>query len=408
VKTSQNLPKMVLRVRILASGWKRITSEVEMSTTKPHIGLPKMHVEPGERRVFMPEFVAVLQNMGFEITLEHEYGSPIDVVDAEYLKLADKTRFADLEEVYQQDHVLVLRYPDDELVRKMRPGACLISMLHYPTRPLRVELLREQNLQAVSLDSIRDDSNRRLVENLPSVAWNGLRISMSELGEVYPAPGFENSLRPAIRVTLIGAGAVGKHVIQAAVAYGDPNLRQKMLQKGVPGVMLQVLDYDLTGHAEFMREIFSKTDILIDATQRPDPSQPVISNAWIAWLPEHAIITDLSVDPYLLDSDPQVVRGIEGIPQGSLDKYVFKAVDPDWDLTVPPSIASDERRTVVSCYSWPGIFPEACMQHYAEQLTPLMKRLVKKTYNGLSLDGDFFERALYRGTLTDWLKNLPQ
>jgi hypothetical protein len=51
-----------------------------------------------------------------------------------------EVRFASLEEVYQQDIVLVLRYPGDEKVRWMRPGACLVSMLHYPTRPGRVEL----------------------------------------------------------------------------------------------------------------------------------------------------------------------------------------------------------------------------------------------------------------------------
>ena len=379
-----------------------------MANSKPTIGLPKMHVEPGEKRVFLPALTAALQKMGFAVVLEKEYGSSIDLADEDYLALADKITITDLEQVYQQAYVLVLRYPGDEWVRVMKPGSCLISMLHYPTRPQRVELLNAQNLQALSLDSIKNDSNRRMVENLPSVAWNGLRISMAELSKVYPAPGFEHPQRPAIRVTLIGAGAVGKHVIQAAVAYGDPQLRQKMLLAGVPGVMVQVIDYDLTGHAEIVREIFSQTDILVDATQRPEPSQPVIPNAWIAWLPEHAIITDLSVDPYLIDNHPPVVRGIEGIPQGSLDKYVFKADDPDWDLTVPASIASTQRRTVVSCYSWPGIFPEACMKHYAEQLTPLMKRLVKMSYNGLSMDGDFFERALYRGTFKYWLQMSSQ
>ena len=375
-----------------------------MANSKPTIGLPKMHVEPGEKRVFLPALTAALQKMGFAVVLEKEYGSSIGLADEDYLALADKITIADLEQVYQQDYVLVLRYPGDEWVRVMKPGSCLISMLHYPTRPQRVELLNAQNLQAISLDSIKNDSNRRMVENLPSVAWNGLRISMAELSKVYPAPGFEHPQRPAIRVTLIGAGAVGKHVIQAAVAYGDPQIRQKMLAASIPGVMVQVIDYDLTGHAEIMQQIFSKTDILVDATQRPDPSKPVIPNAWIAWLPEHAIITDLSVDPYLIDNHPPVVRGIEGIPQGSLDKYVFKADDPDWDLTVPASIASTQRRTVISCYSWPGIFPETCMKHYAEQLTPLMKRLARKRYAGLSMEGDFFERALYRSTLKDWLQ----
>jgi alanine dehydrogenase len=312
--------------------------------------------------------------------------------------------FGPLEQVYQQDYILVLRYPGEALVDHLKPGSCLISMLHYPTRSDRVRLLVENKLHAISLDSIKDDSNRRLVENLPAVAWNGMRISIEELRQVYPQPGFDNPQRPPVRVTLLGAGAVGQQVIQAAVAYGDDRLRQQMFQQGVPGVVVQVLDYDLTRQAEIMRSIFAETDILVDATQRPDPSQPVIPNSWLAWLPEHAIITDLSVDPYTPDSNPPVVRGIEGIPQGSLDKYVFTASDPDWDLTVPASIPSGVRRTVVSCYSWPGIFPEDCMNHYAQQLRPLMKRLIKRGYDGLTLQGDFFERALFRGTLKFWLQ----
>jgi alanine dehydrogenase len=378
-----------------------------MSSSNFSIGLPRMHLEPGEKRVFLPEFIAELQKIGFEVILEHEYGSSIGLTDQDYLKFAKRTKFTNLEQIYQQDHILVLRYPGDELVRMIKPGACLISMLHYPTRPQRVALLSFQGIHAISLDSIKDDSQRRLVENLPSVAWNGIRISMEALKDVYPGSGFEHPQRPALRVTLVGAGAVGKHVIQAAVSYGDPQFRQKMFLEDVPGVMVQVIDYDLTKHADIMREIFSNTDILVDATQRPEPSQPVIPNAWIAWLPEHAIITDLSVDPYTLDTHPPVVRGIEGIPQGNLDKYVFLADDPEWDLTVPPSIPSTERRTVVSCYSWPGIFPEACMEHYAKQLLPLMKRLFKKGYAGISPQGDFFERAINRATLKDWLQSHP-
>jgi hypothetical protein len=33
-----------------------------------------------------------------------------------------------------------------------------------------------------------------------------------------------------------------------------------------------------------------------------------------------------------------------------------------------------------------------------------MKRLIKRGYDGLTLHGDFFERALFRGTLKFWLQ----
>ena len=45
------------------------------------------------------------------------------------------------------------------------------------------------------------------------------------------------------------------------------------------------------------------------------------------------------------------------------------------------------------------------MRHYAQQLEPLMEVLFAKGYEGLSPDGGYFERALYRGTLRAWLKS---
>jgi alanine dehydrogenase len=148
-----------------------------------------------------------------------------------------------------------------------------------------------------------------------------------------------------------------------------------------------------------MEKLFQQADILVDAAQRRNSAQPVVPNEWIAWLPEHAIVTDLSVDPYTLDVDPPVVRGIEGIPQGNLDQYIFTPNDPKWDTMVPPSVPSQHRRTTVTCYSWPGIHPDASMLHYGQQLEPLMKVLLEKGYDNLSLDGDYFERALFRATL---------
>ena len=152
-----------------------------------------------------------------------------------------------------------------------------------------------------------------------------------------------------------------------------------------------------------MRQLFESTDILVDATARREPSQPVVPNAWLGWLPQHAVIADLAVDPYLPQDNPPVVRGVEGIPQGNLDQYVFAPEDPRWSARIPEGIPTMQRRSVVSCYSWPGIHPEACMQHYARQLRPFMEVLFEKGYEGLSLQGGYFERALYRGTLGHFL-----
>jgi alanine dehydrogenase len=363
-------------------------------------GLARMHVEAGERRDFLPNFVAHMEKYGAEVMLEHGYGSGMGFSERDYKKLAPDVQFASNEEVYQQDYVMVLRYPDESYVRRLHPGACLISMLHYPTRPQRVQFLKSLGIDAISLDSLQDDSRRRLVENLRAVAWNGLEVAYQALRTIYPSPGFESPQRKPIHVTLLGSGSVGTHVVQAAIRYGDVPFWHDLASRGVPGAQVTVVDYDMTPFEPFMLEILSKTDILVDATQRPDPSHIVIPNPWIAHMPDHAILLDLSVDPYNCNTSPVIVKGIEGIPTGNLDQYIFRPDDPAFD-TLPDCISTKHRRFSVSCYSWPGIHPKRCMQVYGYQLQPVVRTLVEKGgLQNINPKGRFFERAIARAMLS--------
>jgi alanine dehydrogenase len=370
------------------------------------IGLPRMHKEPGERRGFLPSFVSQMAQLGASIILEYGYGSEMRFTEEDYLKLAPEVTFASQEETYQQDYVMVLRYPGADALRRMHRGACLISMLHYPTRPKRVALLRSLGLEAISLDSVKDDNGRRLVENLRAVGWNGIEVAFEVLRSTYPAPGFGSAERGPIQVTLMGAGAVGTHVVHAAIRYGNDETRQHMAKDGIPGVLVNVIDYDITPHEEIMKTLLSHTDVLVDATQRPDPSKPVIPNSWVAYLPEHAVLLDLSVDPYNCQADPPYIKGIEGIPQGDLDKYIFTPDDPEFDL-LPECIETAQRRHSVSCYSWPGIHPRECMKLYGHQIRPLIRKLIEAGgVDHIDPKGRYFERAMARAMLSRWENEL--
>jgi alanine dehydrogenase len=197
---------------------------------------------------------------------------------------------------------------------------------------------------------------------------------------------------------------VGKHAIEAATKLGNVERNIDHIASSGPGAVALSTGRNISANPVAMRTLMEQADILVDATQRRDTSRPVIHNDWIAWLPKHAVVVDLAVDPYSLDADPPVVRGIEGIPQGNLDQYLFPADDPKWDSMVPESIPSKNRRTTISCYSWPGVHPEACMLHYAHQLEPFMEVLFETGYDQLSLNGLYFERALYRATLKAWME----
>lgn len=368
------------------------------------IGFPRMLVEAGEKRVFLPDFVQHMVQMGLHAYLEEGYGSRLGYTFDDYQRGSENVRRCSREEALQQDLVLILRAPKQREYPSLGEGSVLISMLHFPTRPSRVAALQEAQIDAISLDSIVDDYNVRRVENMPSVAWNGLESAFDVLQRRWSD--LQKPDGQPIKSLILGTGMVGKHAVEAATKLGNVERYNDHIAAGGRGAVAISTGRAVTGQPDLMKQLFQEVDILVDATQRRDVSKPVVPNDWIQHLPDHAVVVDLAVDPYLPTAEPPVVRGVEGIPQGNLDQHIFYPDDPGWNKTIPLGVPSEQRRTTVSCYSWPGIHPEASMQHYARQLLPMMNVLIRKGYDQLSVEGGFFERALYRGTLKYFLESM--
>lgn len=365
------------------------------------IGFPNMLVEKGERRVFLPDFIQWIAKQGLEIFLEEGYGKQLNYSLVDYQQGDTKVLTCSRETAFEKDIVMILRSPEIKEYLLLGNNSVFITMFHFPTRPARVSALDENNHKAISLDSIVNDKNIRLVENMKSVAWNGIETAFNVLEKKWPELNKPNGL--SITTLVMGTGMIGKHAVEAATKLGNTRRNNTHINNNGNGALACSMGRNLTNNSVVLKKMFSTTDILVDATQRIDTSKPIIRNEQLCNLPQHAVIVDLSVDPYLLDSKHVVVKGIEGIPQGDLDQYIFAPTDPNWDKTVPKEIISLERRHVVSCYSWPGVYPETCMAHYATQLKPLMKVLLKRGYDKLSPKGEYFEKALYGGTLKAFL-----
>lgn len=363
------------------------------------VGLPRMHRESSERRDFLPPLVGLLAAAGAEVHVESGIGSGMGYTDLDYTAVSPDVVVTDEDDCYKQDLVLVLRAPEGRY-QLLRRGAILVSMLHFGTRPARVRMLREMGIDAISLDLIRDDNGRRMVENLRSVAWNGISSAFAALERTWPE--LAGPRHSTVKVLIMGAGRVGRHAVEFATKYGDDARNERLTRAGLPGVEVVTAGRNLTADPEYLKARLLMTDVLVDATARRDPSTALVPNPWLALLPRHAVVCDLSVDPYLLDAEPKVVRGVEGIPQGNLDQWEFAPENPAWDQ-LPAGVPTAERRTVVSCYSWPGVRPEPCMHVYGSQLAPLLETLVTAGgLDGLRADGRYHERALWRGSLRGW------
>ena len=366
------------------------------------LGLPRMHMEAGERRDFLPDVVAAADRAGVAaIVLEHGYGDGMGVPAEAYLAASPQARFAAYDEVMASDVVAVIRCPAEPALRQMRPGALLLTMLHYATRPRRTRLVAELGLRAISLDGVVDDLGRRQVEYLEAVGWNGVRLAFREIARVHPH--FAHPSRRPLRVTCLGAGAVGAHAVRAATRYGDHDLRAALAANDVPGVEVTVADFDLTRHEDYLLGRLEMTDLLIDATQRLDPTRPVVRNPWIAALPPDAVLLDLAVDPYDFSVDPPRTKGIEGVPHGDLDRYVFPVDDAAWS-ELDGRVDTRERRLALSCYAWPGLEPLDCMRVYGRQIEPVLGVVLRVPVDRLDVDStDPQERAVARAELGRWL-----
>lgn len=367
------------------------------------IGLPRMHKERGELRDFLPGFVTFAGGLGAEaIVVEDGYGSGMGFRAQNYLRASPVVRLGTYAEASTQDVVIVLRAPAEDALRMMRRGSVILAMFHYPTNPHRTRLLAELGLHAVSLDSLVDDRGRRLVEDVEAVGWNGLETAFRELARAYPR--FEDLERGPIRVTVLGTGAVAGAAAFAAARYGDHDLRARMVARGVPGVETTLVDYDLTSDGDYMTDRLSVTDVLVDATRRPVASKPAVENRLVGFLPEHAVIVDLAADPYDLSSEPPVVKGIEGVPHGTLDKYVFPRDDAAYDA-LTGLVDTTHRRVAVSCYSWPGIHPRASMEHYGGQLESVLEVVLSKSPDRWDVQSEnHAERAVARAEVTRWMR----
>jgi len=365
------------------------------------VGLPRMHKEAGERRDFLPRLVSYLDRAGAgDIVVEDGYGSGIGIDTAAYLGASPRARVGTYEECLGQEVVVVLRYPGRDVVRSLRPGTILVSMLHMPTRPERVELFAELEIRGVSLDGVTDDRGNRLVQNVEAVGWNGVREAFREIQRIHPR--FAHPSRRPLRVTCLGAGAVGAHAIRAATRYGDPRLREEMAAARVPGVEVTVADFDLTWQENYMLTRLEQTDLLIDATQREDPTRAIVPNDWVAALPQDAVILDLSVDPYDFSIDPPKIKGIEGIPDGDLDQFVFRPGDPAYDR-LPSGVRTKHRRVALACYSWPGLQPRECMDVYGGQIEPVMRVILERPIDEWDPElGSYYERAVARAEVCRW------
>lgn len=353
-----------------------------------------MQTLPGYRRDFPPELIHKLSSeKNISIVLEHGYGADLGYKEKEYYHV--NVSFKDRLSVFSQSNIVViLTAPSESEIRVMKKGSTLVSMLHYPTHPERNSLMKKLQLNAISLDSLEDFENRRMVQDLKNTAWNGITEGFKQLRKKMGEKLWFQPRRKPITVMLIGFGEVGKNASEAALKMGKTDFINELMSKEgnaqVNVIPISRIHTETNSYISFIdsRPIGNggSPHMIVDATQRKDNTKTIVPKKVIGLLPPECIIVDLTADKY---ESSGVVKGIEGIPTGSEKKFVFEPNDEAWEdkNEIPSEYQLPEklRRTVVSHYAWPSYGDVQNrienMKKYSIQIYPVLKTLInnKKT-----------------------------
>lgn len=343
------------------------------------LGFLSMRFEENEKRDFRPSFFRGLTSLENRLVLEKNFGAKLGYGEQDYLDANGKISFGERDEVMAADVVVSVRTPGFDDLKKLRPGAVFFSMLHYLTRARRNEFLTQKQIRLVSMDSVVDDFGIRLIHDFPGSVENAFDAGYQEI--------FRNRCPELLRVLILGSGEIGKLATDTAI-----------LKSKVPAIV-SVVGVSVTKNAKVMDELLAETDVLVDASKRVKTHEHIVSNEQLGLLPQDALIIDLSADDYDVNVTPIQVKGIEGIPTGNLDQYVFYTNDPAYDK-VPGQLKTQNRRTLVSCNAWPGVDPIRCLNRYELQLDPFVRLLACESTDPSLNSENPYERALARATFT--------
>ena len=366
------------------------------------VGFPMIRNFSGDSRDFIPELFAFMDRYeNVEFYLEEGYGERLGYTKDDYMKASNKIRFVSREESFDKDITMILKNPEPEDLEMLKDGSEYFTMLHYATRPKVREIIARKKLKTFAMDHIVGDDGKRIFVDYFGTAFNACSAGVEALKESYPD--FYSTERGPIKALVMGVGGVGQNCIRSLEILSD----QEFLGKEQTGILPIVCTRTITGHDEVFEEIIKECHLVVDATQRRDETQYVMTNKQIGLLPEEAVIIDICADRYDFLVDPPLVKGMEGTLTGSPDHYVIYPDDPRYGTEFPDDrIDRTNKRVTVSCNAWPGMDVKRSVQVYYDLMKNYVGIILTKKYEDISENSDnMFERGLYKSTFEYFQKH---
>ncbi len=195
------------------------------ATTPQRIGVPR-EIFPGEKRVAtVPEAVAKLTKLGFQVVVEADAGALANFSDDDYRAVGASIAGSATELWDGSDIVFKVRGPTPEEVALMHPGQTLIGFIWPAQNPDLMQQLAAKKVTALSIDALpRTLSRAQKMDALTSMAGvSGYRAvveAANAFGRFFNGQITAAGKVPPAKVFIAGAGVAGLAAIGAAASLG--------------------------------------------------------------------------------------------------------------------------------------------------------------------------------------------
>ena len=358
------------------------------------LGLPRMHKEAGERRDFLPNLVAAVVDLGAASSSRasaRAWASPTTTT----WTWARTWRSARTRTPSPRTWCWCCapRRSPAPAAQGRRSSRCCTSRPGPPGRAARAGPRRD--LARPAHRRHRPSARRRRARRRLERSRGSLRRARARVAE------FASPTRPAIRVTVLGAGMIGKDAVEAATKYGNlDRARRLRAARGGGHDRRPQPDRSRGVHEGALRPSptcwSTRPSGTIRAADRAERLARLPAGARRRLRPRGRSVP--------LHESPPTVRGIEGIPQGDLDRWAFAPDDPAWD-DVPDEV--DRRIGAGSSRATRG---RACIHMRAWSSTANSSSRCSVPCSGQGgwgtlVRGEYHERALWRAACGSWVEH---
>ncbi|HEX6983374.1 MAG TPA: Re/Si-specific NAD(P)(+) transhydrogenase subunit alpha [Balneolaceae bacterium] len=288
------------------------------------IAIPKETAEHERRVALVPETVAKLTEKGLEVRVEANAGHSSNYPDSAYEEAGAQIQ-PDRDKLFTEADILIsIQAPNEEDLKRMKPGSILICFLWALQNEKIVHLLQEKKITALGMDAVPRISRAQNMDALSSMSsisgYKAALIGANELDRYLPMMMTAAGTIAPSKVLVLGAGVAGLQAIATSKRLGAvveafdvrPVVKEQVESLGAKFVEVPDLDEDSETKGGYAKELSEdkqerqrqvihehakKSDIIITTALIPGKPAPLlITKEMVRDMHPGAVIVDLAAE----------------------------------------------------------------------------------------------------------------